>query len=353
MVMSRQTEILIIAFIAICIFLILFEIVHAFKMNNRDKRIKELQAKKNVVDDLLSNTKNLKNETNLLAFELCFDKEKEENGAQYSKHVETAKKVFAELIINREISDSIVKSYVVYLASKYLLFHETDNVKVKNELIYLVGDGDVYVRENALKCIYGIGDQDLVVQALLTIQNRNIRHNRKLLHDGLLEFAGDKKALSDLLVKRFEDFNLEMQITISTYLRFQSGDYCKEAFECLKDETKDKDLRISALRYLQKYPYNEALSYIIKMVSAENEHWEYRAIAASCLGSYQDASSYESLKKAMNDTVWYVRKNAAESLIKLNPKEQIDSILMGEDTYAKEQLQYKLDEQALIMEAKK
>jgi len=323
------------------------------KMKLRDKKIKELLETKNITGVLLSNPIKLRNETNLLAFEQCFDKEKEDDSVLYQGHLEKAKEVFTDLIVKREISDDIVKSYIVYLASKYKLFYLSDNQAVKNELIYLVGDKNIYVRENALKCIYGIGDKELVAEALFTMQNRGIHHNRKLLHDGLLDYVGDKKELSDLLLTKFEDYDLQMQIMLSIFFRYTCGDYCQYALDILKDEYRDKELRISALRYLQKYPYRYALPTIVSLVDYDQQLWEYRAVAATCLGSYRYKDSVEALKKAMTDPIWYVRKNAAESLIKLNVKqEQFNQILNGNDPYAKEQLQYKLDEKALILEAK-
>lgn len=60
---------------------------------------------------------------------------------------------------------------------------------------------------------------------------------------------------------------------------------------------------------------------------------------------YPGPQTLEILKKETSSKNWYVRHNAAKSLAVLNTdRDALADILQGNDRYAKEMLEYQLDE---------
>ena len=73
--------------------------------------------------------------------------------------------------------------------------------------------------------------------------------------------------------------------------------------------------------------------------------WELQNACISALAMYPGPQTLEILKKEISSKNWYVRHNAAKSLAILNTdRDTLADILQGNDRYAKEMLEYQLDE---------
>ena len=73
--------------------------------------------------------------------------------------------------------------------------------------------------------------------------------------------------------------------------------------------------------------------------------WELQNACISALAVYPGPQTLEILKKETSSKNWYVRRNAAKSLAVLNTdRDALADILQGNDRYAKEMLEYQLDE---------
>ena len=77
----------------------------------------------------------------------------------------------------------------------------------------------------------------------------------------------------------------------------------------------------------------------------KEQRWEYAAIASSALVLYPSQQSIELLKRNLNNSNWYIRFNASQSLEQfgLSYTDLID-VFDSNDRYAREILQYRLDQ---------
>lgn len=101
------------------------------------------------------------------------------------------------------------------------------------------------------------------------------------------------------------------------------------------------------MRYFAKYHDDEVYPVLLDMAGKyDGGHWEYAAIACTALAGYPGEKTVETLKNALHVPNWYVRYNAAESLVRLGVKyfDLID-VIDGKDRYAREILQFQLDRQ--------
>ena len=56
------------------------------------------------------------------------------------------------------------------------------------------------------------------------------------------------------------------QLAILNYIRFRSGDYQREMYEIMMDKKAHKELRLAAIRYCGKYPYEPAYGPLLAFV---------------------------------------------------------------------------------------
>ena len=244
-------------------------------------------------------------------------------------------------------SDPIRYAFFLYSLKVFGKMSGVTPPKVEETLMRAVRAPNTYCRENALQAIYATGETRLVIRALQILDSGSIFHNHKLLSDGLLSFKGDKTKLIDDLWDVFESFHPGMQTVILDYIRFCAPGHQERILSLLKDKKRDPELRFSCLRYFGKYPYEAAYPVLLELAGdLNNLRWEYPAIACSSLASYPGEKTVEVLKRAVHSDNWFVRYNAADSLLRLkNDYTDLIDIIDGKDRYAREILQFQLDMQ--------
>ncbi|MGN0613614.1 MAG: hypothetical protein ACI4JB_06895 [Porcipelethomonas sp.] len=168
-------------------------------------------------------------------------------------------------------------------------------------------------------------------------------HNSKLLSDGLLLFKGDREELAWVLWNHRKEFSIPLILPVMKFIRFLSGSFRREFYNVLKNKKENKELRLEAIRYFRKYPYEPARDVLYEMLSEENtSQWEYAALSASSLSAYPGDETAERLKKTLYSPNWYVRLNSALSLVselEVSPADLSD-IYFGEYNSAREILEY-------------
>ena len=174
------------------------------------------------------------------------------------------------------------------------------------------------------------------------IQAEYIGYHRKLLSDGLLNFAGSGNTLGKKIVENFFDFSVGMQVTLLDYLRFSGSEYQKFALSLLINEDLNDEIRYASIRYLGKYPFSKAYEVLCGFAEENSEQkWEYAAIASTALGSYPCENTVHILKKNLYSRNWYVRLNSAASLKNLGiTYSELSDIIDGNDRYASEIIRY-------------
>ena len=371
MVNSMKVEIMIYAYIAICVSMILYNIVYVFILRHREKALSSnsLKFEKIICDEIekikvgegVSEAhkdflcKKLDRTAGITAFDKALEKVYENDSESAQKYLYDTFSVF-EYLTHRYISKDTLKiAYFPYILHKYNILKGQENEKLTNVLLDLLRSVNVYCRENTLKAIYSINNPQLVISALKIIDKNLTFHHPKLIYDGLLNFKGDKENLKEMLFESFNAYSAGMQLNILNYFRF--GNICcdKEMLELLTSEKANNELRFSAIRYFEKFPNDEAGSVIQAIAeNMEGRTWEYQAIASSALKSYPGDVTFRILVKNLSSSNWHIRQNSAISLEKLGyTYHDLISVFDGNDRYAREIMRYRLDRRTAESEAMK
>ena len=126
-------------------------------------------------------------------------------------------------------------------------------------------------------------------------------------------------------------------------MRFASGNWQAPVLDILRDPSWDKELRLSAIRYFDRYPYAPAETLLLALAADEDAAaWEYRAVACTALAHYPSSAARAVLAQAIRSENWFVRYNAAASLEALGLSGEELVRLAGGDAYAQDMLRYRL-----------
>ena len=209
----------------------------------------------------------------------------------------------------------------------------------------------LYSRVNALKALCALGDGQAVLDTLafLCDDASGAYIHQKIVVETLMGFSGDYHGLIALIWERFGRFPAAAQRTLLDYIRFRSGEYSDEMLKILLDGGLDKELRFAAVRYFGRYPDERARETLLRFASdTDTARWEYAAISASSLASYPGEDTFQALSSAMHSPNWYVRYNAASSLVRLGASQaELQDVFEGNDAFARDILQYMLEEKEM------
>lgn len=355
-----SVEVMIYAYLFVCLAMIIFNIVTAIILKQKDKktvkisenfsnRVK-LQLERVKVGEPCDENhkqymqKRLKKVGNMVAFDKMLE-------AAYLDDPETVKKYLYELdsvfiflcgVYNGK--DRIEAAYFPYIVKKYRLIAFRKLPTVTETMLSLLDEPSIYCRENAMQALYTCGDSDCIIKALKKIDKSNLYYNGKLITDGMLNFAGSTEELINKIIARFNTFSIDMKIALLNYIRFSSPKHCEFAYSLLCDENQNDEIRYCAIRYLGKYRYDIAHSKLCYLAKSNNEEkWQYSAIASSALGIYPFEKTVELLKENLYSYNWHIRYNSAESLERLGVSyADLADVLDGNDRYASEILRYTL-----------
>ena len=364
-----KIEIMIYVYIAICISMILYNIIYVFILKHREKALTSNSEKfEEIITGEIEKIKCGKpvsqKHKNFLCKKLdktagitAFDKALEKI---YANEPETTEKylfetfsVFEYLTYRYISKDTIKIAYFPYILHKYNILKNYESERLTDALLGLLRSVNVYCRENTIKAIYSMQKPELVVSSLKIIDKILSFHHPKLICDGLLAYKGDKNILKDSLFNEFPDFSTQMRVNILNYFRFGNVRCDSEMLEILKNENEDNECRFSAIRYFEKFPNDEARPVLQDI--AENSAgriWEYQAIATSSLKSYPDDVTFGILVKNLSSSSWYVRQNSAICCEQLGyTYHDLINVFDGDDRYAREIMRYYLDKRTAEKEA--
>lgn len=351
-------QILIFSYMIICVSMIFFNSyvivlrrTHPEKMRGFRKKLKnriEFQLEQikrgKPVEDEHKNflIKKLVNFRTFIAFDTIVSSYIE---AEYiNNYFHQIKDVFSIVAIEFQKQKEFKKAFFANSILKYNIVNNFGVDIIAKVMLTFVYEKSLYCRENALSVLYQFGNANYIVQALKVIEKMKYFHHSKLLTEGMLSFRGNHKELISLLWKNFNNFNFEIQVAILNYIRLKDGDYCKEFFELLENEKTPTEIKYQSIRYLGKYQYKIAKEKLIFLLNnSENEDWEFAALSATALSIYPSTEVVIALKAALYSSNWYLRHNAAESLLKLKVSMfEILDILKGDDVFAREIVNYKM-----------
>ena len=353
-----KAEILIYAYLAVCVAMIGFNIACIFVFRVKDKRlnhysqrfiriVRQVIADRTVTEDHCKYlSKKLKKINNLMAFDMTLDDLFAQNPEQTKDYIRQLSSVFTYLTLEYREKSEIQAAYFPYIIKKYKIFQGQPIGIVMDILLELVHSPSLYVRENALQAIYSIGSAECTMNALWILNESTYYHHPKMITDGLLNFSGDTKQLAERLWDNFDRFSNRMQRVIVDYFRFSSPDHQERILELLTSQGVDDEIAYSCIRYLGKYAYPPAYPVLMDIVEKyQHRQWIYTAITASALASYPGDQTVAVLKDLLHNPNWHVRFNASQSLMALGLyyTDMID-VFEGRDRYAGEIMRYRFDQ---------
>ncbi len=242
--------------------------------------------------------------------------------------------------------DELQKAYFARLLELYGMGGGEKYDELKKVLVEMTCSPSVYTRENALRVLYHSGSTEAVVRAFVQMSGRGVFHYGKLLTDGLLSFSGDHGQLVWELWRHRQQLSDDYTLAVMQFIRMSQDGYEEEFGKLLEEAGEDQELRLEALRYFRKYRYDPVYPLLLDIMKGKQDMgWEYQAVTALTLANYPGAETEAVLKGALCHVNWYVRYNAADTLVAVfgNEEERFADVLEGKDRYAREILLYMLN----------
>lgn len=219
------------------------------------------------------------------------------------------------------------------LFTKSLACRQLGGLKVKGtegRIIKLIACKDNDVRYNVLLAVARLGDLKGLVYAL-TSDSEKINISYRAVIEIISAFDGSKEDLFEQSLKLSDDYI--KGILIKAAANYNLEGLREYYLKYLKSD--DKNLRIACIRALCELKNLPNEEYLINMLN--DKAWEVRAASAKSLEKIGTSNSFPALEKAAGDSEWWVRHNAASTLVLLpGGKEYASKIINGKDNYARE-----------------
>lgn len=358
--MVFRVDRLIYVYIALCFCMLAFNIIYTARTKWADRiREKKVVLYMAMLSEMLQETtapgkkelrkwkRRLKRASGLeIFFEASSRVCAEENGSQrFEKWLEINRDLFVSIGDRYLRRNTLNRAFYAYIVWHFGLCRGAKKDVSVRRMLTTVTEHSIYCRENALCALYSSGEPSVVVKAYVQLSRRGILHSSKLVTDGLLIFEGSKDELAEALWESWDMFNAHYKTAFVNFMRIASGNFRRRFIPLLKDVNEDREVRFAIIRYYRKYYYEDAEE-ILQSMAAEwqKEDWEYAALASLALEKYPGTKSIDALRGALQSRTWYVRENAAETLLELAGEEKSREYLnMETDRYAKDMLRYKLE----------
>lgn len=360
-----RSEMLLYGYGLICICIFLFDVVYSFVLKEKDRalakreiqyaqRLEEQSARLKEGMEVAGKHKDdfkrkLSYVERLTAYEhaLCAAQAAADEGKRdiLDEYCRQMQPVWYELALLYQRRDNMQAAYYAYFLSAHERKAYLADGSLQRVMLEYIKKESLYCRVNALQALYRFGTEENILEALAFLDGIEGCPQEKILTDGLLSFEGDHARLISLFWERLADFSDRMQLAILNYIRFRTGEYRENMFAIMTDQEKNKELRLSAIRYFGRYEYAPARDVLLAFArDTDPMNWEYSAISISSLARYRGTEVAETLMAAMHRGNWYVRYNAAASLDAWDlAYSDLLEVVGGHDRYAREMMMYRMD----------
>lgn len=352
---------------AVCVSMIVFNVIYALLLRRSEprmeKRTRRLQRIITVQLDCLRRCrysggveprhlrylqKKLRRVKNLTAFDRALQALRQDAAQAdaidaYLTAIQPALLYLSLIYVKRENTQA---AYFSYFLSRHMVQRHMAIQTLQDVLLSYMEKENLYCRVNALQSLCTFGDIDHILAALQLQDDGSMPLHEKILTESLLAFTGSHEQLYALLWSHLDGFSPHTQLAVMNYIRFRTGSYTAQVLPLMTDPRRDKEVRLSAIRYFGRYPYEPALEPLLTFAKNNDPlQWEYTTVSVSSLARYHDPRVVDALKGALHSSNWYVRYAAASSLAVLHiPYEDLLDIVNGNDRYAREMMTYQLKE---------
>jgi len=297
--------------------------------------------------------KQLANTNHLISYVRALDNLREK-GVKLEKYLRENYVVIQGLAYQYAKKESMDKAFFAYFIFKNPPQNGKEYTPLMEILISFMNNSTVYCRENVLNALYSLGNCQGVENAFQIINENQWFHHRKLLSDGLMTFNGDKDELAERLWTYRKKWDDNLVVSVIQFITSNLNNFDERFLELLKGEEVSVEIKLAIMRYFRRYYYEPVEPILLAYLKDENKIDEnMKIVAASVLERYPSEETIETLKAALHDSNWYLRYNAATSLVNLNVDiRNIRDVLGGKDRYAKEILTYMISQHYLIGQRK-
>lgn len=205
-----------------------------------------------------------------------------------------------------------------------------------------VGSKKKVLSYNAVMALATLGDEDSLVQFILNSQKEYLYSHRIILQI-LDAYTGDIEALAGVLLGQGDEYIRASVIKGIAKHRIRQFD----SIYLLGLNSKNVDMKVACVRALGEIAdskYEHAM-----IVEVHDQNWEVRAAAADELHNFHTESSMQALEQALTDSVWWVRHNAACSLVAMDVTgKHVKEALNKYDKYANEAVRAALQKASIL-----
>ena len=265
-----------------------------------------------------------------------------DRGEQVNNYLEGVYKELQLLAYKYKRKETSDRTFFAYFIANNPPCNGKEYNSLMDILISYLSDSNMYCRENVLKALYAMGNEQSIENAFQIINSKGWFHHEKLLTDGLMCFSGDKEKLSENMWHHLLDWDQNISISVIKFITESSDQYNERFYPLLLSEDISTDLKIAIIRYYRKHIFEPVKPILIKFLDEENNiNDNIRIIAAYVLEKYPGEDTVNILLNALKSSNWHIRKNAALSLINLNLENAIfNQVIIGKDQNAKDILNY-------------
>ena len=291
--------------------------VHKRRLRRKLKRIDQLIAYNSVMEDCLGT-------------------------GGVSDYLEECYEDFLFLAVEYGNREAMERAFFAYVISLYYPYMGTPRKQMVNILLKYMDDATVYCRENVLLALYAIGDAVAVEHAFMYLDSRGLYHSPKLISDGLMTYKGDKEELARRLWSKRNAWNESLVLSVIQFVTQLDADFSEEFIGELQKDNTSLEHRFAYIRYFQRHVKPGLKGYLIDCLKQYDASNNSLAIVISlALGSYPGEDTALALEGALQSKSWYVRKNAAASLLRIGlPEDELRRVYEASDRYGKEILEY-------------
>lgn len=348
------------SYLFICVMLLIYNILYIFYSNRQEKKYdkrqkswqKSIMGQVTLISEGNSIETNHKNhlekqliKTNQLIPYVRALNTLREQGEKLEPYLVENYIVIQSLAYGYRKKDNMDKAFFAFFISKNPPCRGHEYRPIMEILLSYLEDSTVYCRENVLNALNILGNSQAIENAFQILNDRRLFHHQKLLADGLVMFTGDKEELAERLWHHLEDWDVNLMLSVVKFITISSDKFKERFFEVVQSSDIDLEIRLATLRYFRNHVYEPIRPLLLSYLRDRSGVDENMSIlAASLLETYPGEDTINALKIALSHSNWYVRYNAATSLINLEVDTiQLQDILEGNDQYAKEILNYMME----------
>lgn len=267
----------------------------------------------------------------------------------YARYMESIHAQMLDLASEYSRRQSMERAYFADVIARFPPYTDGKYHPLMEILTAYMENSTVYCRENVLRALSSLGNAQAVETALQVLNDGGYFHHHKLLADRLTDFTGDCEALAARLWRHKNAWSGEMMVAVVEFITNCSENYCETFLPLLRDEREDLELRLCAMRYFRRHPYPPARPVLLDCLNgATGANVDLAIVSAAVLDRYPGKDTVAALKRALCHRNWYVRYNAASSLVRLGAsKAELQDVFEGNDAFARDILQYMLEEKEM------